>query len=125
MTQPVAALCIGSVIERWTERANEWKKLDVSVKGAPLAEEIIADLEAIAAGTNSEELTVTQAAEATGYTADHIGRLVREGKLTNYGRKGAPRVRRSELPKRINAVAVRNRKPYNVRSDARSLGVRR
>ncbi len=116
---------IGSIIQRWIVRAEEWKKLDVSVKGAPLADEIIADLEAIAAATDSEELTVTQAAAATGYTADHIGRLVREGRLTNYGRRGAPRVRRSELPNRINAVAAKHRKPYNAVTDARALGVRR
>lgn len=45
-----------------------------------------------------ELLTLAGAAEVCGYTADHLGTLVRNGKLTNYGRRNAPRVRRDELP---------------------------
>ena len=36
----------------------------------------------------------------SGYSEDHLGRLVRAGTLRNYGRKGAPRVRRGDLPRR-------------------------
>ena len=49
--------------------------------------------------THGEQtLTLVEAAEVSGYTADHIGSLVRNGKLTNHGRPNAPRVRRADIP---------------------------
>ena len=43
-------------------------------------------------------LTLPEAAEESGYSSDHIGRLVREGKIPNAGRPGAPRIARRDLP---------------------------
>ena len=43
-------------------------------------------------------LTLVEAAAVSGYTPDHIGSLVRSGKLPNHGRPNAPRVRRADLP---------------------------
>ena len=45
-----------------------------------------------------ETLSLVEAAEASGYSSDHLGSLVRSGKLTNHGRPNAPRVRRGDLP---------------------------
>lgn len=116
---------IGAIIERWKQRQVEWSKLDVSVKGAPLVDEVLADLESVAAASD-DDLNLTDAAQVSGYSPDHLGRMVRNGTLINYGHKGAPRVRRSELPKRAKAVAVSGAKAYDARADARlSLGVRR
>ncbi len=39
------------------------------------------------------------------YSADHLGRLVREGKLPNAGREGAPRIRLQDLPRKANGAA--------------------
>ena len=39
-------------------------------------------------------LTLQEAAELSGYSADHIGRLIREGKIPNAGRPKAPRIAR-------------------------------
>jgi len=111
--------------ERWQTRLNEWRRLDAYVNGAQLVHEFIADLESLANGSD-QSLTYTKAAQQSGYSADHIGRLVREGKLRNVGRKGAPRVLSSELPRR---PALQVARPANVAydpvTDARSLGVRR
>lgn len=43
-------------------------------------------------------LTLTEAAAATGYSADHLGRLVRDGRLPNAGRPNAPKIRAKDLP---------------------------
>jgi hypothetical protein len=51
-----------------------------------------------------EVITLTQAAHETGYTPDHLGRLVRGGEIPNVGRKNAPRVRRADLPKKTSAA---------------------
>ena len=61
---------------------------------------VIADLEAQADAAEAEELTLRGAAQESGYSEDHLGRLVRAGSLRNYGRAGSPRVRRGELPRR-------------------------
>ncbi len=45
-----------------------------------------------------ESLSLVEAAVVSGYTANHLGSLVRKGKIPNYGRTNAPRVRRADLP---------------------------
>lgn len=45
-------------------------------------------------------LTLAEAALRSGYSPDHIARLIREGKIPNAGRRGAPRVRAGDLPSR-------------------------
>lgn len=77
--------------------------------GAALADQVIADLERIAVGDWQASLTLTDASALSGYSADHLSRLIREGKLANRGRKGKPLVRRSELPP--VATAQRTKSP--------------
>lgn len=48
----------------------------------------------------SEPLALDTAAEESGYSPDHLGRLVREGTLPNAGEPYAPRIRRRDLPRR-------------------------
>ena len=45
----------------------------------------------------------TPAARESGYSADHLGRLVRDGRIPNAGRPGAPRIARSHLPRKAPA----------------------
>ena len=51
-----------------------------------------------------ELLTLTQAAEASGYSRDYIGRMLRSGQLHNAGRSHAPRIRRADLPRRARGL---------------------
>ena len=112
--------------DRWLARREELRKLKASVDGASLCDEVIADLEKIVADPAEKPVTVRQAAKLSGYSEDHIGRLVRDGKLANVGRKHAPRVFPSALPRRANIALARSpRAPYNPDADARSLRGRR
>ncbi len=45
-------------------------------------------------------LSLTDAARESGYSREHLGRLVRDGKIPNAGRPGAPRVERRHLPRK-------------------------
>jgi hypothetical protein len=45
-----------------------------------------------------ELLSLHRAAEESGYSVDHLGRLLREGKIPNSGRRAKPLIRRSDLP---------------------------
>ena len=57
----------------------------------------------------SELLTLAEAAEETGFSVDHLGRLLREGKILNAGRKGAPRIRRTDLPRGVRPIGQQGR----------------
>ena len=118
---------ISEIIERWHARQTEWSRLHVQVDGAALAGEIVADLEKIAESDGSDALTLNAASELSGYSTDHLSRMLREGTIPNAGRKGVPRIRRADLPNRPKSVlASRHGQPYDAATDARlSLGVRR
>ena len=45
-------------------------------------------------------LTLTDAARESGYSREHLGRLVRDGKIPNAGRPNAPRIARRHLPRK-------------------------
>jgi hypothetical protein len=86
---------------RWEARRNEYARFDVYVAGAKLIDELLGELEQLKTDGRDMVLTLSQAADASGYSADHLGRLIREGRLANVGRAGAPRVSRRDLPRKI------------------------
>lgn len=93
-------------------RRNALKRLSAQVDGAALLDEVISlvsrtDLPAPRA---EPLLTLTAAAAASGFSADHLGRLVRKGQVTNYGQRRAPRVRLSECPHKLPDVAIREQR---------------
>ena len=56
-------------------------------------------------------LNLQEAAEESGYSPDHLGRLVREGRIPNAGRPGAPRIARRDIP-RNKRIAHRPRRAH-------------
>jgi hypothetical protein len=111
---------------RWNTRLQEWERLHVQVDGRTVAAEILSDLEQLSDSSPGVSLRLGEAAELSGYSADHLSRLIRAGKLTNCGRKGAPRIRRDELPMRpTRQIASALDVTYDPNTDARSLRVRR
>jgi hypothetical protein len=70
-----------------------------------------AELKAALLAAANEPLKLRDAARESGYSEDHLGRLVKEGKLVNVGRKRAPRVRRSDLPRKARAGTRASGKP--------------
>jgi len=48
-----------------------------------------------------ERLSLHRAAEESGYSVDHLGRLLREGKIPNSGRRAKPLIRRGDLPVKV------------------------
>jgi hypothetical protein len=47
-----------------------------------------------------EALTLDQSAQESGYTSDHLGKLVCAGSIPNAGRPNSPRIRRGHLPRK-------------------------
>ena len=110
------------LVDRLRARAEEFRRLDAHVDGAKLIEEILVDLEPVVNGAGAETHTIAQAAKLSGYSEDHIRRLIRTGKLRNVGKPGAPRVLASELPRKPGVrVADADGEKYSPSSDARFL----
>lgn len=82
----------------WRQRALQLREWAASEESARLWERAAAELERALATTGSEVLTLPEAARLSGLTAGYLGDLIRAGKLPNAGRKGAPRIRRVDLP---------------------------
>jgi hypothetical protein len=113
------------VFDRWVTRRDELRRLNAIVDGATLCEEVLLDLEKLVVASSSETLTLAEAAARSGYSRDHLSRLVRRGKLTNVGRKHRPRLLAGELPSRPRELAAQGTASYDPNTDARSLRVRR
>jgi hypothetical protein len=84
------------------ERLSEYFGLD---QHARLMQRMASELEAALRADADDLLNLRRAAQETGYSEDHLGRLVAEGKLPNAGRKHAPRIRRGDLPEKTGARA--------------------
>ena len=96
------------------------------VNGGLIVRQIVASLRRVRETALAETMSLTEAAERTGYSAEHIGRLVRRGRLPNAGRKNAPRVRLGDLRLEVKPkLAGKSARVYDPLSDARSLRVRR
>lgn len=87
-----------SLRARLVGRRAELARLGALVHGDRLVDEILADLDAVEREEGSRLVKLSEASQACGYTADHLRVLIRAGKLTDYGRPHAPRVRLGELP---------------------------
>jgi hypothetical protein len=109
----------------WRERAADLLRW-AAAEGAAVAFERAADeLETALRRQADELLTLDQGAAASGYSVEHLGRLIRDGKLPNAGRPSAPRIRRGDLPQKRQAVASAAPAQYDPAADARSLLSRR
>lgn len=98
-------------LAKWNTDAEAMQRRGVMVNGAGLLSEVLADFKALMAGEGEAVLSLPQAAARSGYSADHLGRLVREGRVPNAGRKGAPRVRVADLPRKPACLPGSERPP--------------
>ncbi len=87
------------LVESWREEAALFRRRGQDALAA-LAESYAEDLEAWWDEYWCEELDLQQAATESGYPVNTLGRMVREGRIENAGRKNAPRIKRSDLPRK-------------------------
>ena len=85
--------------QQWREKAKLFRQHGHEAT-ARTYEVCSAELEAAVRGGAHELLDLKEAARESGYSADHLGRLVRDGKIPNAGRRNAPKIRRIDLPRR-------------------------
>jgi hypothetical protein len=85
--------------DEWRALAAQQRRLGAEAQARILdfcADELAAAL--LRAG--DELLTLARAAQESGYSVDHLARMVRQGKIINSGRKSKPLIRRADLPKK-------------------------
>ena len=73
---------------------------------ATALEACAADLEAALRQRDDTTLTLAEAARASGYSADHLGRSVREGKIPNAERPGVSRIALRDLSREAQVPAT-------------------
>ncbi len=92
-------MTLATLATRWGTTADELERFGATAQAAAVracVEELRAALDA----RGDELLTLAEAAAASGYSKRRLRELAAEGSLPNHGRTGAPRFRRSELPRK-------------------------
>ncbi|MDE0692002.1 MAG: hypothetical protein OXI55_07120 [Gammaproteobacteria bacterium] len=88
----------------WRRRAKMLRRYGAETPATAL-ERCADELEATLVEHDETTFSLVEAARESGYSADHLGRLVRDGKIPNAGRSGAPRIARRHLPRKAHAPA--------------------
>ena len=91
---------LDEIVERWIARRDVAKSLGAFVDGVRVCDELLRDLDALRRASDGELLSLTDAAERSGYSREHLGRLVRAGRIPNAGRPNAPKIRVADLPRK-------------------------
>ena len=128
---PVAALTARSTkdIRTTATLAREWAATATQLKRfgaaeiAKAVEECARQLRDALDSEGDSLLSLAEAAAISGYSVDHLSRLIRSGVIPNRGRKGKPSIARKDLPLRPTSPRSQPAR-YDPVSDARSLGIR-
>jgi hypothetical protein len=95
---------VGNVVAEWRTRAAGFAEVTDTVRVSVL-QDVLAAVERALHGAEERTVNLTMAARLSGYSATHLGRLVRDGKLPNAGRPNAPKLRLCDLPRKSPPLA--------------------
>lgn len=90
----------------WRSKAEDLRRYGAEHAVATL-EACADDLEEWCREWDLEALTLEEAARESGYSHDHLSRLLRNGTLPNAGESGSPRIHRRNLPRKPGHTAGR------------------
>ena len=105
---------------RWRADAEVLRRRGC-LEAAALLDSCAADLGDAIAGESCVVVSPAEAARLTGFSAEHIARLIRRGKLPNLGRKHAPRVRLADVPRKAGTLPGASGAPQIVGATRREL----
>lgn len=94
--------------ERWEAEAQLLRRHGCE-SAATTAELHASQLRDALRAVEFETLTLEQAAEVSGYSYGHLSDLIRQGVIRDAGRKGSPRIRRADLPRRPGSSSPSSR----------------
>ena len=90
-------------IAKWEARAREYEQVGAQMSGATLSRTFVEDLACLRAATENRVLSLTEAAASSGYSAAHLARLVKQGKLRTLRppeSRGRLSFRQGDLPRK-------------------------
>jgi hypothetical protein len=90
----------GGLVAKWTDRARRLREWAAAEEAARAWEAAARELQLALEGESEKLLNLQQASVASGYSPEHLGRLVRQGRIPNAGRLNAPRIRLGDLPRK-------------------------
>lgn len=96
--------------ETWRAEAAVLRKRS-DERGALLLEQAAQELEDAIAAEQLSALSLQEAHELGGYSVDHLAREIREGRIPNAGKKGAPRILRRDVPVKPGKAVAPVRRP--------------
>ena len=105
------------LVSEWRETAALLRDHG-AIEAAQTTEKLASEVVEAVKRAEDEELTLAEAAAASGYAKRTIRQKIAEGKLENVGRKNAPRIRRGDLPKRTKSE---KRTDFDATAEARSV----
>lgn len=91
---------LASLPAAWRARADQLRRWAAAEGAACALEQAAAELEHTLWLAGDTPLTLDEAARESGYSKDHLERLIRDATIPNAGRRNAPRVRRCDLPRK-------------------------
>lgn len=86
------------------ELAKKWREAAETLQlyGQPETAQVLRgcanSLDAAMRSLDDDKLSLAEAAQESGLSADRLRHMVAEGKLPQAGKKGSPRIRRGDLP---------------------------
>ena len=106
---------------RWNARLDEAVRLGIHVDGERFCREVLADFEAVISAEDDRLLSLADAAAASGYCADHLRRLHRQGVLPGERRGRRIFFRSADLPRKPKSERMQSFGRYDPTADARQL----
>lgn len=97
-------------------RREDLRRVGALVDPVRLLDGIVAEFDQASQAEREPLLNLTEAARECGYSPDALGRMVRAGRIPNQGRPGAPKVRRSDLPRKAGWPTIGPRRSSEPRT---------
>jgi excisionase family DNA binding protein len=112
------------LVQRWRKDAELLRQYR-NHRQAEWLEDRAAELERALEEEGDSVLSLAEAAARSGYSADHLRRLHRDGELTATRNGRRLLFRAGDLPKKSTAVDPRSSEEYDPNAHARQVAVRR
>jgi hypothetical protein len=110
----------------WSARQTECLQFTAQLDGAKVIAAFLSDFDSVTVSEEEGALSLAEAARISGYSRDHLARLIRSGSIPNAGAKNRPRIRRKDVPRKPHSsLASGTSLRYAGLADARSLRSRR
>jgi hypothetical protein len=91
------------LITKWEARAAEYEEVGAQVSGATLCRTFLEDLASVQAANENRVLSLAEAAAWSGYSAPHLARLVKQGRVRTLRlpeSRGRLSFRQGDLPRK-------------------------